>query len=72
MVLDLDLFRAEKGGDPEALRANQRKRFKKTELVDAVVDIDALWRKLRFRSDLWNKIKVQMIHLSGKIRIRAV
>jgi len=57
MVLDLDLFRAEKGGDPEALRANQRKRFKKTELVDAVVDIDALWRKLRFRSDLWNKIK---------------
>ena len=58
MVLDLDLFRAEKGGNPELLKANQAKRYKKTELVDAVVDIDAQWRQLRFRSDLWNKIKV--------------
>ena len=57
MVLDLDSFRAEKGGDPEKLRENQRKRYKKPELVDAVVDLDATWRRLRFKSDTWNKVK---------------
>ena len=51
MVLDLDCFRCEKGGDPEKLRENQRKRYKKAELVDAVVDLDAQWRRLRFKSD---------------------
>jgi len=30
MVLDLDLFRADKGGDPEKIRELQRKRYKKT------------------------------------------
>ena len=57
MVLDLDSFRHEKGGDPEKIRENQRKRYKKPELVDAVVEIDAQWRRLRFQSDQWNKVK---------------
>jgi len=28
MVLDIDAFRAEKGGNPDKVRENQRKRFK--------------------------------------------
>jgi seryl-tRNA synthetase len=47
MVLDLDLFRADKGGDPEKLRENQRKRFDDPGLVDAVIEADTQWRKCK-------------------------
>merc|ERR1712007_100919 len=57
MVLDLDLFRTDKGGDPEAIKANQRKRFKDEGVVDKVIDLDTKWRKLRFDGDNWNKVK---------------
>lgn len=45
MVLDLDLFRTDKGGDPEAIRETQRKRFKDVTLVDKLVAADTEWRK---------------------------
>jgi seryl-tRNA synthetase len=45
MVLDLDLFRPEKGGDPAKIRENQERRFKDVTLVDKVVEKDVLWRK---------------------------
>ncbi len=45
MVLDIDLFREEKGGNPEKIRENQRKRFKDPSLVDKVLAADAEWRK---------------------------
>jgi seryl-tRNA synthetase len=48
MVLSIDLFRPEKGGDPEKLRENQRKRYKDVKLVDQIVEKDEEWRKLRF------------------------
>ncbi|XP_020608669.1 serine--tRNA ligase, cytoplasmic-like [Orbicella faveolata] len=57
MVLDLDLYRADKGGDPEKIRENQSKRYKDTTLVDQVVEADTKWRKLRFSADNWNKLK---------------
>lgn len=57
MVLDLDLFREEKGGDPEKLRENQRKRFKDPGLVDKVVQADVDWRKSRFIADRLNRAK---------------
>lgn len=47
MVLDLDLYRADKGGDPEKLRENQSKRYKDTTLVDQVVEADTKWRKCK-------------------------
>ena len=50
MVLDLDLFRADKGGDPEKLRENQRKRFDDPGLVDAVIEKDTQWRKCKHGS----------------------
>jgi len=55
MVLDIDLFRPENGGDPEKIRQNQKSRFKSTELVDLVVENDKLWRKTRFQLDNCNK-----------------
>lgn len=49
MVLDLDQFRADKGGDPEVIRETQRKRFKDVSLVDKLVHADTEWRKCKFR-----------------------
>ncbi|KAL4708443.1 hypothetical protein ACJJTC_001159 [Scirpophaga incertulas] len=57
MVLDLDLFRADKDGNPDKIRENQRKRFKDVSLVDTVVEQDTLWRKLRHEADHLNKLK---------------
>lgn len=47
MVLDLELFRADKGGDPERIRQNQIKRFKDVSLVDEVSENDKQWRKCK-------------------------
>ncbi|XP_037087453.1 probable serine--tRNA ligase, cytoplasmic [Pollicipes pollicipes] len=57
MVLDIDLFRAEKGGDPDLIRKSQKNRYKDVTLVDKVVDHDNAWRKHRFDADNWNKLK---------------
>ncbi len=48
MVLDIELFRAEKGGDPEKMRENQRKRFKDVKLVDLIVEKDLQWRQRKY------------------------
>ena len=45
MVLDIELFRADKGGDPAKIKENQAKRFNDVTLVDQVVDHDTKWRK---------------------------
>lgn len=57
MVLDLDLFRKDKGFDPEKIRENQRKRFKDVQLVDTVIEKDKRWRQLRHCADNFNKLK---------------
>lgn len=57
MVLDLDLFREDKGANVEKVRENQRKRFKDVGLVDAVIAKDKHWRQLRHRADNLNKLK---------------
>lgn len=57
MVLDIDLFRADKGHEPQKLLENQRKRFKDVALVENVMRKDAAWRQLRHRADHLNKLK---------------
>lgn len=57
MVLDIELFRSDKGGDPDKIRENQAKRFKDVTLVDKVIEFDTQWRKMRYRADLLNKQK---------------
>lgn len=57
MVLDLDLFRPDKGGNLEAIKENQRKRYKDVGMIDRVTELDGKWRKLRFDADNWNKLK---------------
>ncbi|CAG9812994.1 unnamed protein product [Phaedon cochleariae] len=57
MVLDLDLFRTDKGGNPDKIKENQKKRYKDVELVDRVILKDSTWRQLRHKADNWNKLK---------------
>ncbi|MEE6493043.1 hypothetical protein FKM82_016708 [Ascaphus truei] len=57
MVLDLDLFREDKGGNPELVRETQRKRFKDPGLVEALLTADTAWRRCRFQADNLNKLK---------------
>merc|ERR1712002_326927 len=57
MVLYLDLFRSEKGNDPQNIRTSQKHRYKDCTLVDRVVELDETWRKLRYQGDKWNQLK---------------
>lgn len=57
MVLDLDLFRVDKGGDPERVKQTLSNRFKDVKVVDQVVDLDSRWRKCRHDLDQLNKAK---------------
>lgn len=57
MVLDLDLFRVDKGGNPEKVKKNQTLRFKDVGLVNTVIEKDTTWRQLRHKADNWNKLK---------------
>lgn len=57
MVLDLDLFRTDKGGNPDKIKENQKKRFKDVALVEKVIEKDTTWRQLRHKADNWNKLK---------------
>lgn len=49
MVLDLDLFRVDKGGDPALIRETQEKRFKDPRLVDQLVKADGEWRRCKYQ-----------------------
>ncbi|CAJ0603339.1 unnamed protein product [Cylicocyclus nassatus] len=57
MVLDMDMFREEKGGNPEVIRESQRNRYKDPGLVDKVIELDQAWRKARFLLDVFNRQK---------------
>ena len=57
MVLDLDLFRVDKGGDPDRVRQTLVNRYKDATAVDRVIDLDGRWRKCRHDLDRLNKAK---------------
>jgi len=46
MPLDINLFRANAGGNPELIRESQRRRFASVEVVDEVIAKDEKWRIL--------------------------
>ncbi|KZV55270.1 serine--tRNA ligase [Dorcoceras hygrometricum] len=50
-MLDINLFREEKGGDPEKIRESQRRRFANVDLVDEVIELDKAWRQRQFELD---------------------
>ena len=57
MPLDIRLFRADQGGDPDKIRESQRRRFASVELVDEIIDLDNQWRLLTGEIDNLRKSK---------------
>lgn len=58
MGLDINLFRIDKGNDPEKIKDVQRNRFKKQEdidRVDLIVQIDKDWRSVDFQVNQLNR-----------------
>ncbi|KAA3482190.1 serine--tRNA ligase-like [Gossypium australe] len=47
-MLDINLFREEKGHNPEIIRESQRRRFAKVEDVDAIIDLDKVYRQCNY------------------------
>lgn len=71
-MLDINLFREDKGHNPEVIRESQRRRFANVDLVDEVIRLDKEWRRRLFefekcRQDL-NKITkdVKKLKISGE------
>lgn len=54
-MLDINAFLAEKGGDPEKIKASQKKRGAPVEIVDEIVAGYKNWTKIRFDLDALNK-----------------
>lgn len=54
-MLDINLFRTEKGGNPELIRESQRRRYADVTVVDKVIELDNEWRNVRFQLDGLNK-----------------
>ncbi|KAJ0079512.1 hypothetical protein Patl1_22668 [Pistacia atlantica] len=47
-MLDINLFREEKGFNPEIIRESQRRRFASVDLVDEIIRLDKEWRQRQF------------------------
>jgi len=43
-MLDINLFREDRGGNPEMIRESQRRRFDDPAVVDKVIELDSQWR----------------------------
>jgi seryl-tRNA synthetase len=56
-MLDINLFRADKGGNPDIIRESQRSRFAPVELVDEVIALDKAWRESKSTPHCPNPLK---------------
>lgn len=54
-MLDINAFLVEKGGEPEKIKASQKKRGASVELVDEIIADYKAWTKIRFDLDAVNK-----------------
>eukprot|EP01111_Echinosteliopsis_oligospora_P014427 TRINITY_DN542_c0_g1_i1.p1 TRINITY_DN542_c0_g1~~TRINITY_DN542_c0_g1_i1.p1 ORF type:complete len:495 (+),score=165.22 TRINITY_DN542_c0_g1_i1:88-1572(+) len=68
MVLDIGLFRGDKGGNPDLVRKSQQNRFASVDLVQEVIDADALLRETRYK---WEMKKAELGKLQKEIGMRA-
>lgn len=57
MVLDIELFRSDKGCDLVNLKENQKKRYQDVSLIDKVASNDEKWRKCCFTGDKYKALR---------------
>lgn len=71
-MLDINLFRVDKGGNPEIIRESQRRRGKPVEIVDEIIALDREWVKLRFDVDQFNKdSKALQMQIAERMKAKA-
>uniref|UniRef100_A0A7S1KQS8 serine--tRNA ligase n=1 Tax=Percolomonas cosmopolitus TaxID=63605 RepID=A0A7S1KQS8_9EUKA len=66
-MLDINLFRKDKGGNPELVRESEKRRYAKEDLVSVIMDKDEEWRTLRGELDFLNKYKRLASKVYGKL-----
>lgn len=67
MGIDINLFRKEKGGDPDKIKESEKKRFKKQEdidRVDVIIDLDKEWRGTDYK---FNKLNQKINSINKEI-----
>ncbi|TYG84070.1 hypothetical protein ES288_D01G220100v1 [Gossypium darwinii] len=66
-MLDINLFREEKGHNPEIIRESLRRRYANVQDVDAIIDLDKVYRQLLYELENlrkeFNKINKQVAQL---------
>ncbi|OVA05496.1 Aminoacyl-tRNA synthetase [Macleaya cordata] len=66
-MLDINLFREDKGNNPELIRESQRRRFANVEIIDEIIRLDKEWRQRQFELDNlrkdFNKINKEVARL---------
>ncbi|GAA0174888.1 aminoacyl-tRNA synthetase [Lithospermum erythrorhizon] len=66
-MLDINLFREDKGHNPEIIRESIRRRFTDVTIVDHIIQLDKAWRQRQFELDNlrkdFNKINKQIAQL---------
>jgi len=68
-MLDINLFREEKGYNPEIIRESQRRRFKPVEIVDEIILLDKEWRQRQFELEQLRKDFNKLNKEVAKLRI---
>ncbi|PWA61360.1 Seryl-tRNA synthetase [Artemisia annua] len=68
-MLDINLFREEKGYNPEIIRESQRRRFKPVEIVDEIILLDREWRQRQFELEQLRKYFNKLNKEVAKLRI---
>ncbi|KAF5191081.1 Serine--trna ligase [Thalictrum thalictroides] len=68
-MLDINLFREERGGNPELIRESLRRRFKDVGLVDEIIQLDREWRQRQFEVENLKKESNKISKEIGKLTI---
>ncbi|OMO92142.1 hypothetical protein COLO4_17835 [Corchorus olitorius] len=68
-MLDINLFREEKGFNPEIIRESQRRRFANVEDVDAIIELDKIYRRLLYEVENMRREINKITKQVGQLKI---
>uniref|UniRef100_A0A6G3MG96 serine--tRNA ligase n=1 Tax=Henneguya salminicola TaxID=69463 RepID=A0A6G3MG96_HENSL len=66
MVIDLNILRIDRGGNPDIVMKSERNRFKGTEHVEKILELDKFWKTMRHQLDTLNRQKNSASKFIGK------
>lgn len=69
-MLDINLFREDRGGNPDIVRESQRRRFADETLVDDVIRHDKDWRSVRYELDCISKKRNELNSSLKEIKMK--